>query len=182
MQSRKHDSKIKAVTCDTSDSSLTASSICKTKKSSKKDNKKASKKVSKCNTKCLNAIQISQKCSDAIVSVHSEFIFVGEGVTEVTSDTPLGAGTRADFILEGNGFFFDKYGHIIAPAHLVLAPPSLTSVANRYPFVDGTAGALGVIQDEMVRASRIFVTVSGISNPNRCNKECKSKCEDCKFS
>jgi hypothetical protein len=100
---------------------------------------------------------------DAVVEVTSEFILLGTGgTTAATGGTPLGTGTRADVILEGNGFFI-KGHYIVCPAQLVLMPPSLTSVALRYPLVDADV-TFGQIKNQMVRASRILVSVFNVNN------------------
>lgn len=103
---------------------------------------------------------------DAVVEVHSEFILLGgtgsSPITGATSGTPLAPNVRTDVFLNGNGFFI-KGHYIIAPAHLVLLPPSLTSVVNRYPLIDPSNTALGQIKDQMVRASRILVSVFNVN-------------------
>ena len=110
---------------------------------------------------------------DAVVEIHSEFILLGTGPTGSTpfpgvplagasGGTPLGAGSRTDVILEGNGFFI-KGHYIVAPAQLVLMPPSLTSVVNRFPFLNPNTLTLGRIRDEMIRASRILVSVFNVN-------------------
>jgi S1-C subfamily serine protease len=81
----------------------------------------------------------------------------------VTGGTPLGPNSRADIILNGSGFFIK--GHfIVTTASTVLLPPSLTSVVNRYPFLDPMDTTLGTIRNEMVRASRILVSVFNVNN------------------
>lgn len=100
---------------------------------------------------------------NAVVEIHSEFILLGSGATGgATGGTPLNQNSRADIILEGNGFFI-KGHYIVAPAQLVLLPPSLTSVANRFPFFDSNNLALGQIQNEIVRASRILISVFNVN-------------------
>jgi S1-C subfamily serine protease len=109
---------------------------------------------------------------DAVVEVHSEFILLGTGstgtsgsneATSATGGTPLSPGGRADVILEGNGFFV-KGHYIVAPAQLVLLPPSLTSVVNRYPLFNPNDVSLGQIKNQMIRASRILVSVFNVNN------------------
>lgn len=100
---------------------------------------------------------------DAVVEIHSEFILLGTGATGgATGGTPLSPNARADVILEGNGFFI-KGHYIVAPAQLVLLPPSLTSAANRFPFFNPGSLALGQIQNEIIRASRILVSVFNVN-------------------
>lgn len=115
------------------------------------------------------SVQLLEKYKDAVVEIHSEFILTA-GLTTVTGATPLGvtgdqpfgATGRADVFLEGNGFFI-KGHYIIAPAHLVLMPPSLTSTVNRYPFLNPADLVLGQIKNTMVRASRILVSVFNVN-------------------
>lgn len=128
-----------------------------------------------CFDKCMGPKEIARKYADAVVEVHAEFILAGSSgpgstgstATNVTDTTPLGPNIRADIILEGNGFFINDH-YIVSAAQLVLMPPSLTSVVNRYPFQPQGDLNLGTIKNEMVRASRILVTVQ---NVNGC---CKS--------
>lgn len=98
--------------------------------------------------------------NNAVVEVHAEFILLGAGGT---GGSALAANVRADVILQSNGFFVRGH-YIICPAHAVLLPPSLTSVVNRYPYVNPNTLALGTIRNEMVRASRIFVSVHNVNN------------------
>ena len=119
--------------------------------------------VKKC--PCYTPEEIVCKFSDAVVEIHSEFILLGTGATGfngATGGTPLAPGVRSDVILEGNGFFI-KGHYIVAPAHLVLLPPSLTSVVNRYPFMDPSDLDLGVMKNQLVRASRILVSVFNVN-------------------
>lgn len=115
---------------------------------------------------CYKPEEIVCKFGDAVVEIHSEFILLGTGATGfngATGGTPLGANVRADVITEGNGFFI-KGHYIVAPAHLVLLPPSLTSVANRFPFFSSSDLDLGAMKNQMVRASRILVSVFNVNN------------------
>jgi len=123
------------------------------------------------------------KYKDAVVEVHAEFILIGsEGFSELgtpvskklVSTLPLAPDVRTDVIMEGNGFFI-KGHYIVCPAHLVLMPPALTSVARVYPVDDfsstatGPSGASGgSIENRMVRASRILVSVFNV------NGDCRS--------
>lgn len=113
-----------------------------------------------------NSQEIACRFGNAVVEIHSEFILIGSRgpKVDVTGSTPLGTNTRADVILEGNGFFM-KGSIIIAPAQLVLMPPSLTAVANRYPWYQNQdLGPNSQVQDVMMRASRILVTVFNVNN------------------
>src|SRR5690606_5276273 len=60
-----------------------------------------------------------------------------------------------------------KGHYIVLPASGVLLPPSLTSVVNRYPYnvnnIVGSAVAGAFIHDDMVRASRILVSVFNVN-------------------
>jgi S1-C subfamily serine protease len=99
---------------------------------------------------------------DAVVEIHSEFILLGTGVSGADSSTPLLANQRADVILESNGFFIDGH-YIVAPAQSVLMPPSLTSVANRYPLQDPSDLGLGRIKNVLTQPSRILVSVFNVN-------------------
>ena len=121
--------------------------------------------------KCLTSEKILCHTRNAVVKVHSEFILFGaEGpAPDATpldiSLQPLAPNARADIILEGNGFFIEDH-YIVTPAHLVLMPPSLTSVVNRYPsFKPQTLGEESTrMQDIMMRASRILVSIFNVNN------------------
>jgi len=101
---------------------------------------------------------------NAVVEIQSEFILIGASgpAAGATCGTPLGANSRADVIVNGNGFFI-KGHYIICPAQLVLLPPSLTSVANVYPFFSGDDLSLGAMRNTMHRASRILVSVFNVN-------------------
>lgn len=101
---------------------------------------------------------------DAVVEIQSEFILIGAsgGTGGATCGTPLGPDSRSDVILGGNGFFI-KGHYIVCPAQLVLLPPALTSVVNVYPFATGADLTLGVLKNQMTRASRILVTVYNVN-------------------
>lgn len=121
-------------------------------------------------SKCLSAQEVSCLSRDTVVEVHSEFILLGAsgpGPDIRPADISLQSlapNARADIILEGNGFFIEQH-YIVTPAHLVLLPPSLTSVANRYPFFEPqTFTNESRINNLMVRASRILVTVFNVNN------------------
>ena len=119
---------------------------------------------------CYRPEELACRFKDAVVEIHSEFILIGaSGPTGlVRGFDPLAFNSRTDVILEGNGFFI-KGHYIIAPAQLVLLPPPVTAVANRFPFSDasnvlGVTGATGTtILNEMVRASRILVSVFNVN-------------------
>src|SRR3989338_4898178 len=96
--------------CESSSSSSSADSseVCyKVKCEPKCDKPKC--KDNKC--KCLSPEKILCKYRNAVVEVHSEFILLGTGAAGATGGTPLGANSRADIIVEGNGFFIK--GHYI---------------------------------------------------------------------
>lgn len=150
---------------------------CDSSSTSSTESSEACYKV-KCSPKCdkpeccakdcpkLKPEEIVCKYANAVVDVHSEFILVGASGPQsgqVNGSTPLAANSRADISLEGNGFFI-KGHYIVTPAHLVLLPPSLTSVAARYPsFQAGAAPSFGQIQNQMIRASRILVSVFNVN-------------------
>ena len=137
-------------------------------------------KACKCN---LTPEEVVCKFKDAVVEVHAEFVLVGSaGFAALGSPVnkknmaglAIAPDTRADVIMEGNGFFI-KGHYIICPSHLVLLPPALTSVARVYPCDDfsttatGPSGATcGVMENRMVRASRILVSVFNV------NGDCRS--------
>jgi len=94
-----------------------------------------------------------------------------------TGETPVRANIRKDVILNGNGFFI-KGHYIVTSAQILLMPPSLTSLVNRYPYynqqvltqeVEGTGcdavtGITGTrILDQMMRASRVLVSVFNVN-------------------
>lgn len=115
--------------------------------------------------KCFTPEELTCLHGDAVVEIRSEFILLGAGALASNStangDTPLSGNSRADVFVSGSGFFI-KGHYIIAPAHLVLLPPSLTSVANRYPLLNQDQ-TLGQIKNQIVRASRILVTVFNVN-------------------
>lgn len=120
--------------------------------------------IEKCSTYTPEEIVCQFK--DAVVEIHSEFILLGgttgAPIISATGGTPIAPGVRSDVILEGNGFFI-KGHYIIAPAHLVLLPPSLSSVVNRWPLFDSNNLSLGNIRNQLVRASRILVSVFNVN-------------------
>ncbi|MFK5969038.1 MAG: trypsin-like peptidase domain-containing protein [Candidatus Marithrix sp.] len=111
---------------------------------------------------CYEPEEIVCLFKDAVVEIHSEFILLGDGITSADSSTPLAANQRADVILESNGFFIDGH-YIVAPAQAVLMPPSLTSVANRYPLQDPADVELGQIKNVITQPSRILVSVFNVN-------------------
>lgn len=123
-----------------------------------------------CLEKCdsYTSEEIECQFKDAVVQVQAEFILLGTTGTapvpliSATGGTPLGPNIRTDVILNGNGFFIKSH-YIVTPAHLVLLPPSLTSVVNRFPIFDVTNTALGNIKNQMIRASRILVSVFNVN-------------------
>lgn len=158
--------------CCASSSSSSSSSSCSTSSSSSEECYKVKckppcKKKDCCfeECPCYTPQEIGCKFGNAVVGVQAEYILLGTGVGGATATTALAADTRADIILNGNGFFI-KGHYIICPAQLVLLPPSLTSVANRFPFFDATNLTLGQMKDQMICASRILVTVYNVNNKN----------------
>lgn len=132
----------------------------------------------------LTGEQIHKKLANAVVKINSEFILVGvDNTGDVTQPlvvddtTPLSpptlvpgsepqryTGGRIDTILPSNGFFIQAH-YILAPASAVLLPPTLTAAVNRYPYAQATDydATLGRYKNEMVRASRILVTVFDVN-------------------
>jgi S1-C subfamily serine protease len=155
-------------------------SACNPKSSSSSDSSEVCYKV-KCEPACKEKCCEVKECpaldpqaiicqfGSAVVDIHSEFILLGSAtgtsgtVAAPTDITPLAYNSRVDLVVNGNGFFV-KGHYIVAPASLVLLPPSLTSPAVRYPFQDANRLAGGPIQSKMVRASRILVTVREVNN------------------
>lgn len=120
--------------------------------------------IKKCPGLCAEEISCLYK--DAVVNVQSEFILIGaSGPTgSATGGTPPGPNVRIDLAQLADGFFI-KGHYIITTASAVLMPPSLTSVVNRYPYfnqIDLTDEERR-IQNTMVRASRILVTVHNVN-------------------
>lgn len=106
---------------------------------------------------------------DAVVTIHAEFILIGAGQTgAINGTTPIELNKRKDVILEGNGFLVEGK-NIITAAQLVLLPPSLSAVSNRYPYFNQQPLGLNAttIQNEMIQASRIFVTVNNVNNEGK---------------
>ncbi len=132
----------------------------------------------KCKPKCkevsVSCVDCPEYCPEAIVqmkraavvTIQSEFILTaGLATAAAVASAPLrvtaGVG-REDVFINSSGFFV-KGHYILAPAHAVIMPPSLTSVVNRYPFFQSQA-ALGTSVNTMMRASRILVTVYQVNN------------------
>lgn len=160
------DSCDRSQSCSDSRSESRPCDSCNSPKSSPCD-----KKPVRCEEKC-DPKAILRKCADAVVEVHAEFILLGTGFTGTVDPsgnvilngaTPLAPNTRADILLEGNGFFI-KGHRICVPANLVIAPPSISSVASRYPVFDPATFAItGTIKNQMVQASRILVSVFNVN-------------------
>lgn len=119
-----------------------------------------------------NPGQIACKTRDAVVSVLAQYVFLGSGstgATATTAPTPttgLGGGLRADLFVRGNGFFLPN-GWIAVPASVVFAPPSLSGLAQRWPYMDPTYTAVGQVQNRMIRASQILVGVNNVNNTGK---------------
>lgn len=121
--------------------------------------------VQNCEESCLRCVKpevLACRLDGAIVQIQAEFILIGASGSAINNNTtPLAPNARADIIITGNGFFHD--GVIVTSASTILLPPSLTSVAQRYPLASGNTLSFGVIKNEMVRASRIFVSVFNVN-------------------
>lgn len=119
-----------------------------------------------------NPGQIACKARDAVVSVVAQYVFLGAGIsggTATSAPTPttgLGGGNRADIFMRGNGFILPN-GWIATPASVVFAPPSLSGLAQRWPYVDPTHTTVGQIQNRMIRASQIIVAVNNVNNSGK---------------
>lgn len=126
-----------------------------------------------CKKSCLSCCEPEQllcKYNDAVVTVHSEFILVGSGITggAQVGTTGLANGVRADVVLTSSGFFATHKHWIITTADAVLLNPIYTTVANRYPFTTQAAPTIdGNIKNEMIRASRIFVDVQNVNGKGK---------------
>lgn len=143
-----------------------SSKYSKYSKSSKSCN--YSKSNNPCDNPCDNTCD-NFDYRDAVVKVQAEFILLGQTgtaggseITSATGTTPLAPNNRADAIIEYNGFFIKNH-YIVCTSQNVLIPPSLTSVANRYPIFDPDNITLGQIKDQLTQASRIFVTVNNVN-------------------
>jgi hypothetical protein len=67
------------------------------------------------------------------------------------------------YFLNGNGFFITDH-YIVCPAHLVLIPPTVLTVNNRYPFVSVNQPAPnGLAPDTVTSVSRILVDVQRVN-------------------
>ena len=155
--------------CVSESSSSSGSEVCHRVKCEPKCSEKSC-----CVDECpdLGGCKIGCKFGNAVVQVTSEFILLGAGVTGAgvsgtvgspTGTTPLGFNTRVDLQVGGNGFFV-KGHYIVCPAHLVLLPPQVSSVAVRYPFQSVNHQQGIPIPNQMTRASRILVSVADVNN------------------
>lgn len=151
-------------------------SKCNQKQCAKKSEVSSSdKSESKCDEECkfkqcecYSAEELACKFKDAVVNIQSEFILIGasgpapeDGVSGALAPAP---NVRID-VLQSAGGFFIKGHYIVTTASAVLMPPSLTSVVNRYPYYNpiDLTDEDRVIQNEMVRASRILVSVYNVN-------------------
>lgn len=115
---------------------------------------------------CERPEEIICKKNPAVVNIHSEYILVGAGLTSgaQVAATGLTSGTRADIIVDSQGFFI-KGHYIITTASAVLMPPTLTSTVNRYPFITNPPLTInGSMYNGTFRASRILVDVFEVNN------------------
>lgn len=125
---------------------------------------------------------------DAVVIVQAEFIFLSDNFTGgATGGTPLNNSgisneekkknvddpvisgvKRIDFVTQSNGFFVDDCPKrkIICPAHTILAPPTMSFGFNKYPY-DKKNPNTNQMQNRMIRASRILVTVNNVNNKGK---------------
>ena len=115
---------------------------------------------------CESPEKIICKKYNAVVNIHAEYILVGTGITTGASvaAAPLATGSRADIIVDSQGFFV-KGHYIITTASSVFMPPSITSSVNRYPFITNPPLAInGSMYNATFRASRILVDVYNVNN------------------
>lgn len=132
-----------------------------------KDDSKCKKESESNDCECYSPEQLLCLYKNAVVAVQSEFILIGAsgptaGVTGGTFPEP---NVRIDLSQSASGFFI-KGHYIITTASAVLLPPSLTSVVNRYPYFNpiDLNDPDRRIQNSIVRASRILVTVYNVNN------------------
>ena len=161
-------------TCCKSSSSSSSSSSSKSKHCSSTDNSCiVVKKCKPCHKKNCDDICPSEPCHpakvccehlDAVVKIESSFVFTTQSAADITGGATL---VHSDLFTQGNGFFI-RGRYIVAPAHLVLTPPSLLANANRYPFVSASQpGPSGIYPTQLVAASRILVTVNNVNGQGR---------------
>ena len=160
---------------------MTKSESCK-KGCSSSSSSSSSSSCSSCSVKCERDCRrkdCDKSCYDcekpevilckkhnAVVNIHSEYILVGSGITSgaQVSATGITGGTRADIIVDSQGFFI-KGHYIITTASAVLMPPTITSAVNRYPFITNPPLTInGSMYNASFRASRVFVDVQNVNN------------------
>lgn len=156
--------------CDSSSSSSSSSDCTSSSKTCKVKCEKDCKKKC-CKKSCLKCKKpeiIACEKFNAVVNIHSEYIFVGTSITtgSQVAATPLGNGTRADLVIDSQGCFVGKSHYIITTASAVTVPAVYSSAANRYPFLNkGSALPLtGAIYNIPIRASRVLVDVQYVNN------------------
>lgn len=120
--------------------------------------------------------ELSCKLSPAVVGINSQWILTTSG--SETSGNALA--NRQDFFLNGSGSIIDfnrkddcdNKTYILTTAGLVLAPPTVMSQRNRYPFVSGSVAPIvdnagdtsaNPLSNTMTVASRILVTISNLN-------------------
>lgn len=115
--------------------------------------------------KGMDCWEIFQKWGPGVVRVHTETVLT----TSTNPEDRLPPAGQLSFqnnvgtlLLNGNGFFIDKH-IVVTPAHLVLLPPDVTTVYNRYPFVENQINAATLNGSNMVRVGRIVVDVFDVN-------------------
>lgn len=101
----------------------------------------------------------------AIVGIRSQVILTTLSAPAV----PTPANSSSHFV-NGNGFFIktENKHYIICPSSLVLIPPTVLSLNNRFPYVSLTTPAPpGTVPDVMTKASRILVDVYNVNGKKK---------------
>jgi hypothetical protein len=118
--------------------------------------------------------EIACHLAPAVVGIQSQWIFT----TSPGGTPPAELADRQDFIINGSGAIIDlniKRGcdegkvWILTTAGMVLAPPTVISQVNRYPFVSPSVPAPTSTNliNTMTAPSRILVTVSRVNKTNK---------------
>lgn len=110
------------------------------------------------------------KYGRAVVTIHAEVILLGADyysrsqVNNSVANSGMANNSVVHKIQVGHGFLV-KGHRIICAAQTVLVPGTLLSGANRYPAssLPAPTGISGVIPNQLVRVSRILVTVPNVN-------------------
>lgn len=158
------------MTCDKSKECYTESGCSSSSSSSEKCCKK------ECKKSCLNCINpeiIACKKMSAVVSITTINTIVGPTITtpELAGGTANAAGVKTTILTQGTGFFITKDHYILTTAANVLLPPTITSVANRYPFTNklSVPAIDGSIKNTILKGSRFVVDVKDVNGRENAN-------------